>query len=98
MRTFFASKIAFLAILMIFTAGCICNISQGAAITPADHFFLEAVPAVAHGPSMPPDPWDGNLALKHGPSMPPDPWDGNLALKHGPSMPPDPWDGNLTRA
>jgi hypothetical protein len=34
---------------------------------------------VKHGPSLPPDPWDGNLAVKHGPSLPPDPWDGNLA-------------------
>jgi hypothetical protein len=29
---------------------------------------------VAHGPIMPPDPWD-TLMVAHGPIMPPDPWD-----------------------
>lgn len=31
----------------------------------------------AHGPSLPPDPWAGTVAvtrLEHGPTMPPDPW------------------------
>jgi hypothetical protein len=48
-------------------------------------------PQVSHGPSFPPDPWDGKIA--HGPSFPPDPWDGKIA--HGPSFPPDPWDGKV---
>jgi hypothetical protein len=46
---------------------------------------------VGHGPSFPPDPWDGKVA--HGPSFPPDPWDGKVS--HGPSFPPDPWDGRV---
>ena len=33
-------------------------------------------PNISHGPSFPPDPWDGKVA--HGPSFPPDPWDGKL--------------------
>lgn len=27
-----------------------------------------------HGPTFPPDPWDGKVS--HGPTFPPDPWDG----------------------
>jgi hypothetical protein len=56
--------------------------------------FLSMEPssvAILHGPSIPPDPWDG-LRVAHGPSIPPDPWDG-LRIAHGPSIPPDPWDG-----
>ncbi|MGA2130781.1 MAG: hypothetical protein ABSH50_00570 [Bryobacteraceae bacterium] len=48
-----------------------------------------AGPQVSHGPTFPPDPWDGKVA--HGPTFPPDPWDGKVA--HGPTFPPDPWDG-----
>jgi len=57
--------------------------------------FALAVTLGDHGPTMPPDPWDGIAALRdHGPTMPPDPWDGIAALRdHGPTMPPDPWDG-----
>jgi len=44
---------------------------------------------VSHGPTFPPDPWDGKVM--HGPTFPPDPWDGKVA--HGPTFPPDPWDG-----
>jgi hypothetical protein len=35
-----------------------------------------------HGPTMPPNPWDGFAAVRapagadHGPTMPPNPWDG----------------------
>jgi hypothetical protein len=29
---------------------------------------------VAHGPILPPDPWD-TLMVAHGPILPPDPWD-----------------------
>ena len=54
-------------------------------------FAAVAAPHVSHGPSFPPDPWDGKVA--HGPSFPPDPWDGRVA--HGPSFPPDPWDGKV---
>jgi hypothetical protein len=45
--------------------------------------------AASHGPTFPPDPWDGKVA--HGPTFPPDPWDGKVS--HGPTFPPDPWDG-----
>jgi hypothetical protein len=94
MRKFFESKFAFGAIFVLFTAGFIWNSSQGA-LPPAGDLSIDHLLTLAHGPNMPPDPWDGNVAAKHGPNMPPDPWDGNVAAKHGPNMPPDPWDGNL---
>ena len=49
---------------------------------------------ICHGPTFPPDPWDGKVA--HGPTFPPDPWDGKVA--HGPTFPPDPWDGKTAGA
>ena len=41
-------------------------------------FGMAAVggPQVSHGPTFPPDPWDGKVA--HGPTFPPDPWDGKI--------------------
>ena len=92
MRTFFASKLAFLAVLFLFASAFTWNILQGVGATNSGHMLLapDAV-LLAHGPSMPPDPWDG-VRIAHGPSMPPDPWDG-VRIAHGPSMPPDPWDG-----
>ena len=38
-------------------------------------FAAVAGPQVAHGPTFPPDPWDG-VRIAHGPTFPPDPWDG----------------------
>jgi len=48
-------------------------------------------PQVSHGPTLPPNPWDGKVA--HGPTLPPNPWDGKIA--HGPTLPPNPWDGKM---
>lgn len=31
-------------------------------------------PAVAHGPTMPPPPWE-EIRVAHGPTMPPPPWE-----------------------
>ena len=92
MSRFFENKIAFAVIAVLFAAGFVWNISLGAVEPPSDHLLLDTPLTVAHGPNMPPDPWDGLVAAKHGPNMPPDPWDG-LTAKHGPNMPPDPWDG-----
>jgi len=98
MRAFFENRLAFSAIVVMFAAACVWNSCHGVAALPSGHLFLEPIITVAHGPTMPPDPWDANLAVKHGPTMPPDPWDANLTVKHGPTMPPDPWDGSLARA
>jgi hypothetical protein len=95
MPSFFENKFTLSAIAILFVVALAWNNSQGAAFPAAGLLLIAPAQSVAHGPNMPPDPWDGNLAAKHGPNMPPDPWDGNLAAKHGPNMPPDPWDGNL---
>ena len=63
MRQFFENKFAFIAIFLLFVAAFTWNTSQGV-LAPAAGILLEdpSGPAlVAHGPSMPPDPWDGTL-------------------------------------
>jgi hypothetical protein len=92
MRRLFASKFALIAIPILFTSAFTWNLVTSAGTIVVGH-GMTAPDAVllAHGPSMPPDPWDG-VRIAHGPSMPPDPWDG-VRIAHGPSMPPDPWDG-----
>ena len=46
---------------------------------------LALVPGIAHGPTLPPEPWN---KLAHGPTLPPEPWN---KLAHGPTLPPEPW-------
>ncbi|MGD0499887.1 MAG: hypothetical protein ABSC23_15770 [Bryobacteraceae bacterium] len=63
-------------------------------IGPAMPGLLLTDPApiqVAHGPTMPPNPWEG-VQVAHGPTMPPNPWEG-VQVAHGPTMPPNPWEG-----
>src|ERR1035441_5059039 len=94
MRNFFSNKLAYVAILSLFTLACAWNMTHGTP-TFSGHFPLANRTLTSHGPSLPPDPWNppsGNLTA-HGPSLPPDPWNppsGNLTT-HGPSLPPDPW-------
>jgi hypothetical protein len=47
-------------------------------------------PSVAHGPTMPPPPWE-EIRVAHGPTMPPPPWE-EIRVAHGPTMPPPPWE------
>jgi hypothetical protein len=93
MQKFFESKIAFFAILFLFAVAIAIGGVQHSA-TPIGVSQSPTSNAVrsAHGPSIPPDPWDWNK-VQHGPSIPPDPWDWRAA-NHGPSIPPDPWDWN----
>jgi hypothetical protein len=58
--------------------------------------FADNAVTVAHGPTLPPEPWLQKPA--HGPTLPPEPWDGAPALDahartpaHGPTLPPEPW-------
>ena len=76
MRKVFASKFAFIAVLFLFTSAFTWNIVDGAGAIVGEHILMapDAV-LLAHGPSVPPDPWDG-VRIAHGPSVPPDPWDG----------------------
>ena len=76
MRKFFDSRFAFIAVLSLFTFAFAWNMVHHDGAIDAGHLLI-APDAVlfAHGPSIPPDPWDG-VRLAHGPSIPPDPWDG----------------------
>ena len=80
------SKIAFAITTIVFVSGLVWNANQGAGLSLPGHGVFSPV-EVAHGPTLPPDPWA--VAAKHGPTLPPDPW--AVAAKHGPTLPPDPW-------
>ncbi|MCX6627624.1 MAG: hypothetical protein NTW28_08350, partial [Candidatus Solibacter sp.] len=76
MRSFFDSKFAFIAVLSLFTFAFTWNMMHGTTATAGGHLLvLPDVTLVAHGPTIPPDPWDG-VRIAHGPTIPPDPWDG----------------------
>lgn len=47
---------------------------------------------IAHGPTLPPEPWLQKPA--HGPTLPPEPWLQKPA--HGPTLPPEPWGTSAT--
>jgi len=66
MKRVFDNQVAFAVILSLVALGLAVSGLQGAPLPAAKL-------AVAHGPIMPPDPWD--LTVAHGPIMPPDPWD-----------------------
>ena len=84
MRRFFDLSSTFFAVLLLFAFAISWNGSPSLA---SGHRNVAPAIMTAHGPSLPPDPW--NVRLAHGPSLPPDPW--NVRLAHGPSLPPDPW-------
>jgi hypothetical protein len=96
MRRFFENKYTFGVIFTLFTCAFTWNNSQGAAFPAAGHLPLCLASTKAHGPTMPPDPWDARQTIAHGPTMPPDPWDARQTIAHGPTMPPDPWDARQT--
>ena len=81
MRRFFDSKSAFATILFLFAGSISWNITHGSGAIAIGHQFLAPVFApelqLAHGPTVPPDPWDVRIA--HGPTVPPDPWDVRIA-------------------
>ena len=93
------NKFAFAATVLAFGLARGWNTQQGAMQMPS-HSLLGARPMmVAHGPSIPPDPWcppgvvcgdNAATLVAHGPSIPPDPWVEGL-VAHSPTMPPDPW-------
>ena len=76
MSRFFDSKYVFVVVLSLFSFAFTLNMVRGADATANSHFLLAPnVILQAHGPSIPPDPWDG-VRIAHGPSIPPDPWEG----------------------
>ena len=80
MYKFFESKLAFGAVFSLFAISFAWNASQGAALPFTGHLMMDSSGTqVAHGPSIPPDPWEGtgsSVRVAHGPSIPPDPWEG----------------------
>ena len=98
MRRFLENKVAYAATASLFTMALAWNVVHGnGALASGSHLIATEPVMIAHGPSMPPDPWEGirTAGIAHGPSMPPDPWEGvrTASVTHGPSMPPDPWEG-----
>jgi hypothetical protein len=114
MRKFFASRLTFVAILILFVSAFTWNVVHGAGVgstvgghilTMPDVWLIAHNPApgpdgpydvrVAHGPTLPPDPYPegGNVRVAHGPTLPPDPYPegGNVRVAHGPTLPPDPY-------
>jgi hypothetical protein len=83
---------SFIALLSLFISALTWNMVDSVGANAGRSALLSPdVPLVAHGPTVPPDPWDG-VRIAHGPTVPPDPWDG-VRIAHGPTVPPDPWDG-----
>jgi hypothetical protein len=79
MRRFLENKIAFAATFSLFAIAFAWNALQGTAAPAPTHLLLEPEAVTsAHGPSIPPDPWENGL-VAHGPSIPPDPWENGLA-------------------
>jgi hypothetical protein len=94
---FFQNKIAFAATSALFALAVAWNVSQGSNPFTGNLSVRAQVETVAHGPSLPPDPWTGGSSLvAHGPMLPPDPWSGSGSslVAHGPMLPPDPWSGS----
>ena len=57
MRRFFSAKFALIAFSIVFTSAFTWNIIAGA--TALGHgLTAPSAVRIAHGPSMPPDPWD----------------------------------------
>ncbi len=56
--------------------------------------FSDSAVTIAHGPTLPPEPWVAAKAIKpaHGPTLPPEPWVAKVSKpSHGPTLPPEPW-------
>jgi len=93
MKNLLENKVAALTVLVLFAIAVALNSYIGAAATAPARGLALADPEnelVAHGPSLPPDPWE-SIRVAHGPSLPPDPWE-SIRVAHGPSLPPDPWE------
>lgn len=83
------SKISFAITSCAFLAALGWNASQGAGLyLPGHGSFVIPTTLIAHGPTLPPDPWE--MLTAHGPTLPPDPWE--MLTAHGPTLPPDPWE------
>jgi hypothetical protein len=93
MRKFFENKVVYAVIVFIFAACSAWSAKEESADTQSGYLLRAPAELIAHGPTLPPDPWQGGTLLAHGPTLPPDPWQGGTLLAHGPTLPPDPWQG-----
>jgi hypothetical protein len=95
MRSFLGNRFAFGVTVIIFALGLSYSAKFGGGIAlPSHPYNVSLTPGtvdVAHGPSLPPNPWIPNCLTAHGPSLPPNPWIPNCLRGHGPSLPPNPW-------
>ena len=57
------NKLMFAAVLALFALACAANALQGAGVPVHSHKLLAEPVNVASGPTLPPDPWDGNLSV-----------------------------------
>ena len=101
MRKFLQSNSAYATLFVLFTIALAVNSLSGSAL-PAfvagstttsyapDSAGSTAIPdarELAHGPTIPPDPWEDNSIQSPKPRPKPQ-------LAHGPTIPPDPWEDN----
>ena len=63
MSRFVENKFMFAAVFVLFALACALNAIQGAGVPVPSHKLLAEAVNVAHGPIMPPDPWDGQLTV-----------------------------------
>ena len=77
MRRLIENHFTCVLLCALFALAMLANVAVSGTIPSSPH----GVPAlvdpslVAHGPSFPPDPWEG-VQVAIGPSFPPDPWEG----------------------
>jgi hypothetical protein len=90
------NKLLFAAVFVLFALACALNAIQGAGVPVPNHKLLAEPVSVADGPTLAPDPWDGDVTIAQGPILAPDPWDGDVTIAQGPILAPDPWDGDLS--
>ena len=96
MRNFFENRMFCAVVAWLFAAGFAFNAHQGTvAMRPSSLWSAVDLELVAHGPTLPPEPWQGEARqIAHGPTLPPEPWQGEARLvAHGPTLPPEPWQG-----
>ena len=71
MRSFLENKVAYAATVSLFTAALAWNSGHGGISAIPGHLFLPLehsdAEVIAHGPSMPPDPWEGVRVISHDP-------------------------------
>ena len=74
MRRFFENKVAAATVVSLFSLASAWNVLGGVPQTSIRPASFGRV-TVAHGPLLPPDPWETRIQLAHGPLLPPDPWE-----------------------